>query len=69
MNQWNYSSWALGNLKRQGTDTTNGSPKPEMTKVHPAFYINNLSTNFLVFNTPLHPPFQQQQSFIKNYLC
>jgi hypothetical protein len=56
MNQWNYSSWALGNLKRQETNTKEGSPKPEMTKVHPAFYLT-LSTNFLVFNTPLHPPF------------
>jgi hypothetical protein len=39
MDQGNYSSWALGNLKRQGTNTTNGSPKPELTKVHPAFFI------------------------------
>jgi len=37
--QGNNSSWALGNFKRQGTNTTNGSPKPEMTKVHPAFFI------------------------------
>jgi hypothetical protein len=55
MNQENYSSWALGNLKRQGTNTNAGSPKPEMTKVHPAFLFNVIHKLFS-FQHPPAPP-------------